>query len=96
MGFRRDLKKRWKTLPWFAYLGRGSQAKVIGQGNRVWGVEVKTARSVKPSDFRGLHRLAEQAGADFQSGIVFYTGDSILPTGDDRFLGVPISKLWEL
>lgn len=69
---------------------------VIGQGNRVWGVEVKTARSVKPSDFKGLHRLADQAGADFQSGIILYTGDSILPTGGDRFLAVPISKLWEL
>jgi len=69
---------------------------VIGQGSRVWGVEVKTARSVKRSDLKGLHRLADQAGADFQSGIVFYAGDSILPTGDDRFLAVPISKLWEL
>jgi len=69
---------------------------VISQGSRVWGVEVKTARSVKPSDFNGLHRLADQAGSEFQSGILFYTGDSILPTGDDRFLAVPISKLWEL
>lgn len=69
---------------------------VIGQGSRVWGVEVKTARSVKPSDLKGLHRLAEQAGADFQSGIIFYLGDSILPIEEGRFLAVPISKLWEL
>jgi len=69
---------------------------VIGRGNKVWGVEVKTARSVNSSDFNGLRRLADQAGDDFQSGIVIHTGDSILPTGDDRFLGVPIGKLWEL
>lgn len=69
---------------------------VIEQGRRVWGVEVKTARSIHPADLRGLQRLADQAGTDFQSGIIFYTGDSILPTGDERFLAVPISKLWEL
>jgi predicted AAA+ superfamily ATPase len=69
---------------------------VITRGNKVWGVEVKTARSVQSSDSRGLRRLAEQAGNDFQSGIIFYTGDSILPTGDERFLAVPVSKLWEL
>jgi len=69
---------------------------VIERGSRVWGVEIKTARSIKEVDFKGLHRLAEQAGSDFQSGIVFYSGDSILPTGDDRFLAVPISKLWEI
>lgn len=69
---------------------------VISQGRRVWGVEVKTARAVNPSDLKGLHRLADNAGADFQSGIIFYSGDSIIPTGDNRFLAVPISKLWEL
>jgi predicted AAA+ superfamily ATPase len=69
---------------------------VITRGNKVWGVEVKTARSVQSSDFKGLRRLAQQAGNDFQSGIIFYTGDSILPTGDERFLAVPVSKLWEL
>jgi uncharacterized protein len=69
---------------------------VIEQGSRIWGVEVKTARSVNAADLKGLHRLADQVGDDFQSGIIFYAGDSILPTGDERFLAVPISKLWEM
>lgn len=69
---------------------------VIEQGRRIWGVEVKTARSVNASDLKGLQRLADQAGDDFQAGILFDTGDSVLPTGDKRFLAVPISKLWEL
>lgn len=59
-------------------------------------MEVKTARSVNPSDFNGLRRLADQTGTNFQSGIIIYTGESILPVGDDRFLAVPLSKLWEL
>lgn len=60
------------------------------------GVEVKTARSVKDADFSGLKKLADQAGTDFQAGIVLYTGDSVLPRGDKRLMAVPIAKLWEL
>ncbi|MBT8420127.1 MAG: DUF4143 domain-containing protein, partial [Gammaproteobacteria bacterium] len=69
---------------------------VITKASAVWGVEVKTSRSVGSGDLKGLHRLAEQAGSDFQGGIVFYAGDSILPLGDPRFLAVPLSRLWEL
>jgi len=69
---------------------------VITQGHKVWGVEVKAARSVAASDTKGLHRLAEISGSDFQGGIVFYDGESILPLANGSFLAVPISKLWEL
>ena len=69
---------------------------VITQGSRTWGVEVKASRSVTTSDYKGLKTLADQAGKNFQSGIILYNGDSILPSGDERFLAVPISKLWEL
>lgn len=70
---------------------------VLTQGNRTWGVEVKSAASVRPSDADGLKRLASQAGSDFQGGILFYDGDSILPMDRElKLLAVPISKLWEL
>jgi len=69
---------------------------VISLGRKVWGVEVKTARSVNPADFKGLRRLADQVGKDFQGGIVLYAGDNVLEVGDDRLLMVPLSKLWEL
>ncbi|MEM9080313.1 MAG: ATP-binding protein [Verrucomicrobiota bacterium] len=69
---------------------------LISRGNQVWGIEVKTSRSVSPADYKGLKKLAEQVGQDFQSGIILYSGDSILSSGDDRFLAVPLSKLWEL
>lgn len=58
--------------------------------------EVKAARTVHPADTKGLKRLAEQAGTDFQRGIVFYTGESILSLGDENYLAIPLSKLWEL
>ncbi len=70
---------------------------VLTQGNRTWGVEIKAAASVKPSDADGLKRLASQAGLDFQGGIVFYDGNSILPIDRElKLYAVPISKLWEL
>ncbi len=68
----------------------------LTQGTKVWGIEVKASSSVKPSDAKGLRRLAAIAGEDFQGGIVFYNGNSILPLGDPSLLAVPISKLWEL
>jgi predicted AAA+ superfamily ATPase len=70
---------------------------VLTQGRRTWGLEVKAAASIDSSDGKGLRRLAEQAGRDFQGGIVFYDGESILPL--DRALklhAVPISRLWEV
>ena len=70
---------------------------VLTQGNRTWGVEVKAAASVKPSDADGLKRLASQAGSDFQGGVVLYDGNSVLPLDSKlKLLAVPIAKLWEL
>ncbi|NJM36395.1 MAG: ATP-binding protein [Akkermansiaceae bacterium] len=69
---------------------------VITRGRKVWGVEIKAARTVTTADTKGLHRLAEISGSDFQGGIVFYDGESILPLANGAFLAMPISKLWEL
>jgi hypothetical protein len=67
---------------------------VITRGRRTWGVEVKAAAMVTAADGRGLRRLAEQCGEDFQRGIIFYAGSSILPTTDARIQAVPLSALW--
>jgi len=69
---------------------------VITSGRRVWGVEIKLSRSVSQADTKGLKHLARYSGNHFQAGIVFYDGHDILPLGDNRFLAVPIEKLWEL
>lgn len=68
---------------------------MITRGRKVWGIEVKAAATVTPSDGAGLHRLAEQARSDFQGGVVLYDGDSVIPLGASGFLGVPLSRLWE-
>ena len=68
---------------------------VITRGRRTWGIEVKAAASIKEHDAKGLSRLAAQAGKDFASGVLLYSGADVLPIAGGSFLAVPIRKLWE-
>ncbi len=43
------------------------------------GIEVKASASVTARDFKGLAVLAELAGQQFERGILFYTGQEVLP-----------------
>lgn len=56
------------------------------------GVEVKASSTVRATDFSGLAKLAEYAGERFSAGVVFYTGQNVLPFGRDglEFYAVPI------
>ena len=47
------------------------------------------------SDGRGLVRLAERCGEDFQQGLLLYAAEDLLPLADKRMLAVPLSELWE-
>lgn len=62
---------------------------------RTVGVEVKASMSVKEADFRGLSIFADYAGEKFSHGILFYSGDKILPFKIDGklFHALPISLL---
>lgn len=64
-----------------------------GRGGVV-GVEVKAAASVGQADFRGIDALRRDAGAEFVRGIVFYTGETTVPFGHERY-AVPINALWD-
>lgn len=68
---------------------------VISRGRKVWGVEVKAAGTLSSGDGRGLARLADCCGKDFQRGILLYAGGDVLPLADTRMLAVPLSELWE-
>ena len=67
---------------------------VITRGRKVWGVEVKAGASVTEADGRGLRRLADATGRQFQGGVILYAGSSTLPTADPRVLAVPLAELW--
>lgn len=69
---------------------------VITLGRKVWGVEIKSSSSISANDGRGLLRLAEQCGKDFQRGILLHTGPSPLPMKDSRMTAMPISELWTI
>ena len=65
------------------------------RGNKVWGIEVKAAISPARGDGKGLARLANACGENFQQGILLYGGPDLLPLADKRILAVPLSALWE-
>jgi uncharacterized protein len=56
-------------------------------------VEVKTAASASPADFRGLRHLRDKLGDRFKAGVLLYTGESTVPFGD-RLAAVPLCGLW--
>ena len=68
---------------------------VVTRGGKTWGIEVKAGATITSGDGRGLTRLADRCGEDFESGVLFYGGRDLLPLGDRRMLAVPLSELWE-
>lgn len=62
---------------------------------RVIGVEVKASMTVKPEDFSGLSIFADYAKDKFLHGVLYYSGDKILPfrISDTVFHALPISSL---
>ncbi len=69
---------------------------VLTRGRDVWGVEVKAAATVTPSDGNGLRRLADQCGADFKGGVLLHAGASTLRLHTDNCLAVPLARLWDM
>lgn len=65
-----------------------------GVNQRVAGVEIKAAATVRANDFRGLRKLQESAGNRFATGVVLYDGEATASFGD-RLFAVPIRSLWE-
>ena len=62
-------------------------------GGGIIGVEVKAAATVLEKDFRGLQRLRSTVGKSWQTGVVLYDGEMVLPFGEQMY-AVPISALW--
>lgn len=62
---------------------------------RVAGIEVKAARSVAGSDFKGLRLMRDRLGDQFVGGVVLYRGQQTVPFGEN-LLAVPVAALWEL
>ncbi len=96
-----ELRRQASSLPtppnFFHYRDRdGAEVDiVIEQGpGAVAGIEIKSAASVSESDFRGLRKLKEIAGASFRHGVVLYDGEACIRFGE-HFHAVPLRMLWE-
>ena len=68
------------------YVLESAQGELIG-------VEVKQRSTLHADDFRGLRWLQRAAPERFRLGVVFYTGERSLPTGEGLW-AVPITALW--
>lgn len=64
-------------------------------GGEIIGVEIKARATVSKNDFKWLKTLQESLGKRFLRGIVIYTGDQIIPFGDN-LTAVPVCLLWGL
>jgi predicted AAA+ superfamily ATPase len=60
---------------------------------RVAGIEVKAARTIDGSEFRGLKAMREKLGKRFTLGVLLYSGPQPLPFGD-RLWALPLSAMW--
>lgn len=61
--------------------------------NRVVGIEVKAAATLRDADRRGLERLRDAAGSGFCCGVLLYDGETLVPLGD-RIYAMPLRMLW--
>lgn len=69
---------------------------VLGKSDsRIIGIEIKASSTVGKQDFKGLLKLAESAGRHFEAGLVFYTGQEILPFKQEgkQLHAIPLSVL---
>ena len=69
---------------------------VITRGAETWGVEVKSAVTATASDGQGLRRLADQCGANYRGGVLFYAGNSAFSLDDRHNLAMPLARLWSM
>ena len=63
------------------------------RGQRVVGIEIKSASAPSGQDARHLEWLRDQLGDRFTAGVVLHTGPSAYSLGD-RITAAPISTLW--
>lgn len=59
----------------------------------VAGIEVKAGATAGPADCAALRALRDQLGRRFRAGVVLYTGEHVVPAGDQLWLA-PLPLLW--
>lgn len=75
----------------------GHEVDIVLENRRgeIVGIEVKNSERVTPSDLKGLRYLANKTKDKFMRGILLYTGDQVVPFGDDIW-AMPVSSIWKM
>lgn len=68
---------------------------VLEKNRKIWGVEMKRASTISEEDYKGLKVLSDIAGENWKGGVIFYSGDHILPTPIENTFAVPYGALWD-
>jgi len=96
MEIRRQISWQDNAPRMFHYRDRdGREVDVVleRRDGSVAAVEIKTAASASPGDFRGLRHLRDKLGTRFKAGVLLYTGEYTVPFGD-RLAAIPLRGLW--
>jgi hypothetical protein len=66
------------------------------ENNQIIGIEVKASGTIKQQDFKGLMKLAEFDPSRFQYGIVFYSGEAVLPFSQNgiQLYAIPVGVIF--
>jgi predicted AAA+ superfamily ATPase len=86
-----------RATPFHFRTQRGAEVDLVleGPGGAIIGIEVKSASSLGPHDFKGLRVLAETVGGRFKRGVVLYTGMRAVHVGGEVY-ALPMGSLWTL
>lgn len=85
--------------PYHFSIHKGAEVDLILENRKkqLYGIDIKSTATIKEIDFKGLKRLAEEAGDRFLKGIVLYTGEQVLGGfGGKNLFAVPIPALWSV
>jgi predicted AAA+ superfamily ATPase len=68
---------------------------VLERGDSIWGIEMKRSTTISEKDYKGLRILANTSGDHWKGGVIFYSGDHIMPTPIKNTFAVPYGALWD-
>jgi len=89
--------KSWSTIDFNMFHFRSNLHEVDfileGYDGSIVGIEVKSARTVRPDDLKGLNYLQSIAKKNFHKGIILYLGDEVISINKD-IVAMPVQALW--
>lgn len=87
----------WATTDTIAYHYRLRDDEIDlvleSRSGEIVAVEVKSAATLRATDWRPMQKLRDARKDQFRAGVVIYSGAQTIPLGD-RLWAVPISGLW--